>query len=250
MTDMRTIVFACLLSVAGSASAQIYRWVDSQGRVNFSNSTPPQGVQATVVDANARAAPPSADSQDCYTIRCQGERMEERQRKRDSEDAIATADRAAVDAMAFDEIEDEIRRLPDEGERGLANPRPPCRDQIVRRGMEARDHLSARLTRGSPARHLGLEHRHARAAFGQMERRRQAGQARADDDNVGGGIVERRERGSRRSGHRPERLQGCRILAHAGSRPRDCRASEGAPRNADRSKALHAKSAAVGRPGG
>lgn len=96
MTDMRTIVFACLLSVAGSASAQIYRWVDSQGRVNFSNSTPPQGVQATVVDANARAAPPSADSQDCYTIRCQGERMEERQRKRDSENARAAADRAAV----------------------------------------------------------------------------------------------------------------------------------------------------------
>ena len=96
MTDMRTIVFVCLLSVAGSASAQIYRWVDSQGRVNFSNSTPPQGVQATVVDANARAAPPSADSQDCYTIRCQGERMEERQRKRDSENARAAADRAAV----------------------------------------------------------------------------------------------------------------------------------------------------------
>jgi Domain of unknown function (DUF4124) len=96
MTDMRLIVFACLLSIAGSASAQIYRWVDSQGRVNFSNSAPPQGVQATVVDANAKEAPPSADSQECNTVRCQGERMDERQRRRDAEEAKGFAERVAA----------------------------------------------------------------------------------------------------------------------------------------------------------
>lgn len=78
------------------AQAQIYRWVDANGRVNFSNSAPPQGVKATVVDADAKEAAVSPDSQECYTIRCQGERMEERQRRRESEDAKAAAARAAL----------------------------------------------------------------------------------------------------------------------------------------------------------
>ena len=97
MTELRLILFTCLLAIAGSASAQIYRWVDSQGRVNFSISAPPPGVRSTVVDANAKEAPPAPESTECYTIRCQGERMEERQRKREAEDAKAAAERAAVE---------------------------------------------------------------------------------------------------------------------------------------------------------
>ena len=96
MTDMRILVLLLWLCVSGSASAQIYRWVDAQGRVNFSNGTPPPGVQATVVDANAKAGAPAAESTECYTIRCQGERMEERQRKRDEAEARISAERAAV----------------------------------------------------------------------------------------------------------------------------------------------------------
>ncbi|MEK6244808.1 MAG: DUF4124 domain-containing protein [Pseudomonadota bacterium] len=93
---MRLLIFLLLFAVTVPASAQIYRWVDSQGRVNFSNSAPPQGVKATVVDASAKQAPPSADSKECYTLRCQGERMEERERKRHSEDARIAAERVAV----------------------------------------------------------------------------------------------------------------------------------------------------------
>lgn len=96
MSDMRLLIFLVLFAVTVPASAQIYRWVDSQGRVNFSNTTPPQGVKATVVDANTKEGPPSADSSECYTIRCQGERMEERERKRQSEDARFAAERIAA----------------------------------------------------------------------------------------------------------------------------------------------------------
>jgi len=97
MTELRFFALAMLLS-AGNAQAQIYRWVDANGRVNFSNSTPPQGVKATVVDPDVKEGPPSVESTECYTIRCQGERMEERERKREVELAKLTAERAALDA--------------------------------------------------------------------------------------------------------------------------------------------------------
>ena len=97
MTELRLVLFACLLATAASAPAQIYRWVDAQGRINFSNSAPPPGVRATVVDANAKEGLPAPESTECYTIRCQGERMEERQRKREAEIAKAAADRAAAE---------------------------------------------------------------------------------------------------------------------------------------------------------
>jgi hypothetical protein len=102
---MRLIVLACLWCIAGSAPAQIYRWVDANGRVNFSNVAPPQGVKATVVDANAKEGSPAPDTADCYTIRCQGERMEERQRKRQSEDARIAAERLAAAPRQYKGLE-------------------------------------------------------------------------------------------------------------------------------------------------
>jgi len=94
MTKFRILAVALLL-LSSSSTAQIYRWVDAGGRVNFSNTAPPQGVKATVVDANAKEGAPAAKSTDCYSVRCQGERMEERQRKREVEIAKAEAERAA-----------------------------------------------------------------------------------------------------------------------------------------------------------
>jgi len=93
---MRTLIFLVLLCVAVSASAQIYRWTDAQGRVHFSNVTPPQGVKATVVDPYAKEGAPAPESTECHTIRCQGERMEERQRQREELDAKLAAERAAA----------------------------------------------------------------------------------------------------------------------------------------------------------
>jgi hypothetical protein len=93
---MRLFAVLALIALAAPATAQIYRWTDAQGRVHFSNTTPPPGVKATVVDPNAKEAPPAPESGECYTIRCQGERMEERQRKREAEETRAAAERAAL----------------------------------------------------------------------------------------------------------------------------------------------------------
>ena len=98
MTDMRLFISCILLAVSASATAQIYRWTDAEGRTNFSNTPPPQGVRSTVVDPNAKEGPPSVESTECHTIRCQGERMEERERKRAAEQAKADSERSAAEA--------------------------------------------------------------------------------------------------------------------------------------------------------
>lgn len=94
---MRGLLFMLLMGFALGATAQIYRWVDASGRVNFSNAAPPPGVQATVVDANAKEGLPASGSTECYTVRCQGERMEERERKREAEISNSAAERAAAE---------------------------------------------------------------------------------------------------------------------------------------------------------
>ena len=95
---MRFFIPFLLLALSAPASAQIYRWTDADGRTNFSNTPPPQGVKSTIVDPNAKEGPPAAESTECHTIRCQGERLEERERKRSTEQAKAQAERAAPEA--------------------------------------------------------------------------------------------------------------------------------------------------------
>jgi len=80
---------------AGPAAAQVYRWVDDNGTVHYSQSAPPPGVKAKLLDIEVKEGPPSPDSKDCYTVRCQGERMEERIARREAQDAKLAADRAA-----------------------------------------------------------------------------------------------------------------------------------------------------------
>ena len=93
---MRSLLLLVLLVGATSASAQVYRWVDEKGRVTYSNSAPPAGVKSTVVDADAKAVAPSPDTLECYTLRCQGERMEQRIARREELDNRLAAERAAA----------------------------------------------------------------------------------------------------------------------------------------------------------
>jgi len=100
MTSLLRIAFVLLLGFGTQAFAQIYKWTDAQGRVHFSNQSPPQGVKAIVVDPNAKEVPPApaAEGKDCHTIRCQGERLEERERQRaalEQKEAAARAEREA-----------------------------------------------------------------------------------------------------------------------------------------------------------
>ncbi len=78
------------------ASAQVYRWVDAAGTVHYSNEKPPQGVRTTTLPIDTRPGAPAPDTQECYTVRCQGERMEERLARREAADAAAASERAAT----------------------------------------------------------------------------------------------------------------------------------------------------------
>jgi hypothetical protein len=94
LAAMRFLVL-CLLVLAAPAQAQIYRWVDDRGSVHYSNTEPPPSVKARKLDIDASPGPAAPDTQECQTVRCQGERMEGRQARRDVLDAQLTAERVA-----------------------------------------------------------------------------------------------------------------------------------------------------------
>ena len=80
---MRFLLSLILALVSASAAAQVYRWVDAQGTVHYSSEKPPAGANATLLNIDAKAGPASPDTLDCYTVRCQGERLEERLARRE-----------------------------------------------------------------------------------------------------------------------------------------------------------------------
>lgn len=92
---MRWFALVALL-IAFPAMGQVYRWVDAKGTVHYSNTTPPAGVKVSIVDLDAKAGPPSPESLDCYTIRCQGERLEQRLARREELERRLAAERAAA----------------------------------------------------------------------------------------------------------------------------------------------------------
>jgi hypothetical protein len=93
---MRVLALLLLLVTSSIATAQVYRWVDEKGTVHYSNGTPPPGANATKLDIDAKAGSPSADSKDCYTIRCQGERLEQRMAREQDAEARRAAQRPAA----------------------------------------------------------------------------------------------------------------------------------------------------------
>ena len=93
---MRLILLLAFLGAGLSAQAQVYRWVDEKGAVHYSNSTPPAGAKAKVIEVDTKPGPPSADSQECYTVRCQGERLEQRLARREEAEARDYAARIAA----------------------------------------------------------------------------------------------------------------------------------------------------------
>lgn len=93
-TEVRSVGLI-LFFLATSALAQVYRWVDEKGTVHYSNATPPPGVKSTVVERESKPGPPSPESLECYTVRCQGERMEQRLARREELETRLAAERAA-----------------------------------------------------------------------------------------------------------------------------------------------------------
>jgi hypothetical protein len=93
---MSRISAVFLLLVALPAAAEVYRWVDAKGTVNYSNGPPPAGVKSTRIDIDTQPGTPSTESVECYTVRCQGERLEQRLARREETEARMAAQRAAA----------------------------------------------------------------------------------------------------------------------------------------------------------
>jgi regulator of protease activity HflC (stomatin/prohibitin superfamily) len=96
MVFVRLAFLLGMFFICQTAAAQVYRWVDEKGTVHYSNTAPPEGVKATVVDIEAKSGEPSPESRDCYTVRCQGERIEQRLARREEAEAQYAAQRAAT----------------------------------------------------------------------------------------------------------------------------------------------------------
>jgi hypothetical protein len=88
--------FSLLAFAIPALAADIYRWVDEKGTVHYSNGSPPAGVKANKVDVEAEPRAPVTDSGECYTVRCQGERLEQRLALREQIEARQAAERAAA----------------------------------------------------------------------------------------------------------------------------------------------------------
>lgn len=57
----KSVLLAVLLVFAAAASAQMYRWVDKDGRVHYTATPPPPGVKARTLQAPASSPAPAAD---------------------------------------------------------------------------------------------------------------------------------------------------------------------------------------------
>ncbi|HEY7238909.1 MAG TPA: DUF4124 domain-containing protein [Burkholderiales bacterium] len=94
---MRALACAFLFLALPAAAAEVYRWVDEKGTVHYSNEAPPKGVKSTKVDVDAeQPRAPVSDSPECYTVRCQGERLEQRLARREQIEAREAAERTAA----------------------------------------------------------------------------------------------------------------------------------------------------------
>ena len=102
---MRLALFLLLLVTTFAVGAEVYRWVDEKGTVHYSNSAPPPGTEGKLVDIDAKPGADSPDSRDCYTVRCQGERLEQRLARRDAIEAQEAALRAAAAPKPFRGLE-------------------------------------------------------------------------------------------------------------------------------------------------
>jgi Domain of unknown function (DUF4124) len=64
----------CLIAWSFSATAQVHKWVDEQGRVHYGDQAPAARQSERLAIPTDSAAFPAA-APDCQTIRCQYERM-------------------------------------------------------------------------------------------------------------------------------------------------------------------------------
>ena len=60
----RYLALGLMLALALPASAQLYKWIDKDGRTRYTDQPPPPGVTSRTISAPAQAAPPAAEAAD------------------------------------------------------------------------------------------------------------------------------------------------------------------------------------------
>jgi hypothetical protein len=101
---LRVLVFGLMLVVAAGASAQLYRWVDKDGKVRYGD-TPPPGAKATTLRPPTGARAPAAGDAAAKDAR-KGpmtpaeQEADLRKRQMDAQKARDKADQAGRDAQA------------------------------------------------------------------------------------------------------------------------------------------------------
>jgi hypothetical protein len=58
---LRILILCVTLAFAAGASAQMYRWVDKDGRVHYTATPPPAGTASRTLQAPAASPPPASD---------------------------------------------------------------------------------------------------------------------------------------------------------------------------------------------
>jgi len=105
---LRVLAIGLLLAFAAAASAQLYRWVDKDGRVRYSDTPPPAGTKGTTLrQAPATYAPPPAAAGDAAAKDARKGPMtpaeqeaDFRKRQTDAQKARDKADQSGRDAQA------------------------------------------------------------------------------------------------------------------------------------------------------
>ena len=95
----RAIVLVALLCLAPAAIGQVYKWVDENGRTQYSESPPP-GVKATRVDTGPAGPPPAA----AKTPDWKQQEIESRKRRIEQDQKDDAAKRQSIDAGNREEL--------------------------------------------------------------------------------------------------------------------------------------------------
>src|SRR5262245_9730998 len=90
------LISASVLSAA--AQAEVYRWTDESGRVHYSDSVPSDRGNPAVIGVDARGGFVSSMPlvYECHSLRCQGERLDERLARREAAEERDFAARVAA----------------------------------------------------------------------------------------------------------------------------------------------------------
>ncbi len=144
---LRRIALIAALAFCAPASAQVYKWVDAEGRTHY-GERPPQALDATKLEIPLEGNDPRDKPPGCYTIQCQYERMRQDRLIREAEwrKEMETRARVAETQRAAQQRATPSSQIPYE----------PAYAPIYRRGVIVPGHQRPVPTQPPPAAEPGV----------------------------------------------------------------------------------------------